>query len=741
MHSLWPLAALALCMAVPVKAAAPEPILPLHSSEASPREILRSRVAAAQKLYPQIDAGAVRSAAATLEQGHWTPTVAQALPFLLEQAAEDCETGHAAAALPLLRQMQPVVGADSSFIWVMALADVGTGDLADARVYFDEVLMRRPDLVSGYLERGLVAGELGSIPRMKADLAIAQSLDPRAAADFQRAHAAEIAACTASTQTAAKLLDDLFNKAMTGADVQTLVPMAAELVKASNLDRKYPQERYQDNLRIRAAAIEADPKNAQPYADLATSIYWDAKKKYGEGSVVPIEWENDRITAMRLANEALAIDPRNVTALATKAWLFEQDNQNKDALDMADQGLKILPAYPRFTKLQSIILNASGLTAQQAAAQERSTKFYVINTPDWLVTFSRGPTDEELKKAKAFDAMSAANISDANRSELAAWEKFGETVEGMNDAAGYFQWIGQDDKAVALWKRVVEVDPENAEAMEALEQYAKDHNLPDEATDWQVRVENIYTTSADSLVQEAATQLKAGQTAAAGRSITRALAIDPASVAVFQSFARFTLTAKGAGDWLKVSHCGEALALAVGQTYGEDLRASATGPLPASRVQTFLAFLTDAHTIATRYDATAAQVYAADIAALNARVASARTGAEILADNTLRGPDFAAQGAARNQGRLALQQAHFENLRMLLADHELPAAARYGLAVGPRNGQWHEEITGAQLDLEYPIYLYLRSRVFHFELWHYFGPNTLEHYEAEARLNSAAGSR
>ena len=240
--------------------------------------MIHSRVAAARQLYPQLDAAALRAAAAALQEGHWTPTVAQSLPFLLERAAEDCEADHPAEALKLLRQMQPILGADTSFIWVEALANQATGDLGDARLEFDEVLLRRPDFVPAYLYRGLTAGQLGSIPRMKADMAIANSLDTQAAADFQRSCASELAACIASSRTAADLLGDFFKKADDGADVETLVPLAAELCKATYLQRRFPQERYQDNLRIRAAAIEADPKNARPYADLATYIYWEGKR-------------------------------------------------------------------------------------------------------------------------------------------------------------------------------------------------------------------------------------------------------------------------------------------------------------------------------------------------------------------------------------------------------------------------------------------------------------------------------
>ncbi len=82
---------------------------------------------------------------------------------------------------------------------------------------------------------------------------------------------------------------------------------------------------------------------------------------------------------------------------------------------------------------------------------------------------------------------------------------------------------------------------------------------------------------------------------------------------------------------------------------------------------------------------------------------------------------------------------HSSHLRVLLADNELAAAVRYIHANGARSGQWHE-ITGADLDMQYPIYLYLRSRIFHFQLWHYFGPATVEHYEAKAQLNAPAAA-
>jgi hypothetical protein len=228
-------------------AAAPLP-LALHSTDPAPRELVRGRAAAAAQLYPQIDDATVSADAAALAKGEWNMSVAHALPMLLEKAADECDSGQAGNAVVLLRQMQPVVGGDSGFLWVLGSADLATGDFGDARLAYDELLMRRPDLVAAYLGRALAAGHMGSIPRMQADLAIARSLDAKQSADFEQAHRAEIDACAAAApkETAEKLTAEMLEQATRGADTKALLPLAAALQEAVNLHRRVPREQYQD---------------------------------------------------------------------------------------------------------------------------------------------------------------------------------------------------------------------------------------------------------------------------------------------------------------------------------------------------------------------------------------------------------------------------------------------------------------------------------------------------------------
>ena len=320
----WPLTLVLVVLSM--GAAEPVP-LALHSAEPAPRELVRNRADVAMRLYNGLDAAAIDRAETMLARGQWDGAVAAALPVLMERAAEYTEAGSPEKALPLLRQMQTIWGDDTGYLWVEAMACMATGDAGDARLALDEVLMRRPDFVAGYLNRALAAGRLGSIPRMKADLAVAAALDAHAERDFEQAHRAEIDGdiSAASKQSVEDVTTQFLQAISSGASDAALLQLAEGVQQAVNLNRRDPQEKNQDGLRIRAAAIEADP-GAAPLGEMARYVYLESPSKYGEGNDTAIEWVNDRILAMNFANRALRIDGQNIAALATKAWLLEEDN-------------------------------------------------------------------------------------------------------------------------------------------------------------------------------------------------------------------------------------------------------------------------------------------------------------------------------------------------------------------------------------------------------------------------------
>lgn len=728
-----------LCLFTATSAIAAPVQLPLllHSNQPTPRDLVRSHAAEAEKLYPQLSESAVRSAESALRHGRWDNTVAQALPIILERAAKSAESGAAAAEKirPILWQMQPIYGDDLGFLWVDATANAAVGDFGDARLDYDEILLHRPDLVEIYLDRAAVCGAMGSIPRMQADIAVAKSLDPKAADEFEKAHQQQIDKWSADVpkDDVNTITQNLRTTAENGTDVTALIPIADELHRAVNLHRRVPQEQYQDELRLHAAAVEANPNDPQALAEMATYIYSESMHKYGEGNINTKEWENDKIIAMQYANQALSLDPKNISAISTKGWLLEQDNQEKDALNLAQAGLQIYPGYPRLASLKDILLNVSAIRANNAAAQQRSVKSGTIFTPDYIITWSRGPTEAELEKAKEFDAMSSGNISDANRSLFDAWRNYGNSLMEMNVAARYYDYIGQDDQAIKLWQRIVQLDPNNGEAMESLEDYCHDHQDETDALQWQLRVENLYDTSANALVTQATQQLINNDFDAGAKTLEVALQYDPTNALVWGLLSRVAMKQGGADPWWKVARCGEAVETIREKIAGIDVSPDAKNPVAANRATGMLNIWKGELGVAQHTnDSENQQRYDRLVNSLTARIVNV----------TANVPSEALTSSDMNQRQRAQQmmqivnQANLERMRVLLANNEFDAAARFAMGTGPRSGPWHQELYGDSVNVEFPLYQYLAQRVYPYQLWHYFGPGTVETYQGYAQGHS-----
>ena len=691
---------------VPYLAAPPAgtPLM-LNTDLPSWRDLIKRRAAVAEKLWPQ----AAKNGTLLCVQ--------------LEQAAEDLDANRPADALPALTATYPEWIRDVPMLNLAAWVRLGTNDPLDARGDFDRILMARPDLVPAYLGRALACAKLGAIPRMKADLAIAKTLDAQQADAFISAHQQDFDAAEAHqpNQSAVQLCGQFFKAAAGGADAQALLPIALQIYRATNAVRRLPPEWYQDGLRLRSAVIETNPNDPQAWANLATYLYLEGPEKYGRGHTDGLEWVNDRLLSMRFCDEALSLDPHNITAMATKAWLFEQDNQERDALNLAEEGLDLQPGYPRFAKLQSILLTVSSIRATNEAARQRAPKTWSVITPDWIITFTRPPTQQELAAARQFDSMSAANMSQANQGEFQAWQQYQNSIGEMDVAADYYDYVGQSDKAMALWNQILKLDPNDETALIDLDDYYQAHQMTDQEFETRLRLDNIFGTTVQPITDKATNEIAAHDYDAANHDLARALDIDPTDTLTYALLGRVALATRGESTWWAFAHCGEAVAMAGAELAGVDFSPNATAPISVNQANGILNIWNGELSVATHDGMTAeATKYRTLIANLQHRIIPVPTPPPSY--------DYAAVELA--------QQHSAEHLEVLIKDNEMDAAAKCILSGVSGEGVWHGDISGPIMDVEYPLYLYLRPRLYHFQLWHYFGPGTLQRYDAYAQSHT-----
>jgi tetratricopeptide (TPR) repeat protein len=647
--------------------------------------------------------------------------IPDALPVDAESAAKLLDSGHAADALPLLRAMWPAYHNDDAYLAIKAAAELATGDPVAARAQYDIVLMHRPDLVDAYLGRGLAAAKVGCPARLKADLAIAQSLDPARAKAFSDQHAGEIAQAQAQAVDAdpGQLAEQFIQSAISGADQPALIAQAVKIHKALNFRGRVAEEIYQDGLRARLAVVADNFNDAAGWADLATYLYSESSRKFGAVQRNEADIQCDWLLAMRYADQALRDDPHNIVAIADKAWLLEQDRQETDSLDLAKQGLALMPGYPRLAELQATLLEVSAIRAGNQAGIERAPKSWTVVSPDWITTYTRGPNAQELAAARQFDAMSAANVSQGNRGLYEAWRSYSDSISEMNVAARYYYWIGNDDQAIALWNRVLSIDPNEEAALQSLAEYNEDKHQDDQAAEFHFRRDNLFENSAKALTEQATRQLVAQDLDGASATLKRALAANPTDALVYALLARIAIARNGPSGYWPYAHCGEALEEAAANLHGTSLL-SGSDPLAPDVAAGMKGILNGEIKVAQHDQLT-------DLAE-RARQLLAQINHRVIARNSRQGP---LANAATLNGCL------ISHLHILTADNEMETAARLLVQPDSDTGPGHSESYGPVVDAEYPVYVYLRGRRYHFQLWHYFGPGTLETFESYFDRNGA----
>jgi tetratricopeptide (TPR) repeat protein len=111
-------------------------------------------------------------------------------------------------------------------------------------------------------------------------------------------------------------------------------------------------------------AIQRDPKWVQPLSSLA--LLMQSTDRTAEASA--------------LNRQVLELDPNNVIALNNLAWvLCEEDGRCKDALELADRGLKVAPDYADLLDTRGVALYHLGELEKAAADFARCVELYPAN--------------------------------------------------------------------------------------------------------------------------------------------------------------------------------------------------------------------------------------------------------------------------------------------------------------------------------------------------------------------------
>jgi tetratricopeptide (TPR) repeat protein len=377
--------------------------------------------------------------------------------ILLEQAANLSRQGKHAESLAILQRIEPRFGNDPLWLYVKSGDDLALGRWADARAEYSRTLAARPDRAAAYLGRALAAAHLGRTRQVAVDRQMAGQLDPPLSRRFEDQHGREIAALLAAVprQPADYLAGRLIDDARQKAPWPKLVQDGRLVVLAVDARRKWADEQDgEGRLRFEELAA-ADPGDAQRWADLATYVYrqtgvptvWNGPDNPSRPLRIEgwQQFSDQCALAEQFADKALSIDPRNIRAIATKAWLLHAREDNAAAGTLADRGLRLAPFYPPLEQLK-------GLLAPQGSAAEWLRAPKVLAGRGWWTVENLTPA--ELAQARAYQQGSEQSMIQASRQAKAAYGKYAQALQASVLQGDYYDWLGDTVSWFSVkWKR------------------------------------------------------------------------------------------------------------------------------------------------------------------------------------------------------------------------------------------------------------------------------------------------
>ena len=299
------------------------------------------------------------------------------------------------------------------------------------------------------------------------------------------------------------MLTQLFESANKGAAVQDLQTQAIALVKAEDGSRLRADERYQLQLAGLRKAAAAAPQNAAPLADLGEFLYNGATMILSESveprsapkPYRPLTKEGQKrelAEAEQVLDKALGLDANNLKAMAFKPACLMERSQWGDAETLLRRAIQVGPHDANALEFFARVMDHAGGVAAAAAANLRSVKTW----SDALYTYTRSPTQAELREADQLDAKAKQCWAEAkNALQLAA-----EAARGTARGALFQAMLAQRDNDVPAVRTALEsavkLDPGFVRAWQELIQVYDRLNLTNEAYQARFTAANLVQTTA-----------------------------------------------------------------------------------------------------------------------------------------------------------------------------------------------------------------------------------------------------
>lgn len=418
------------------------------------------------------------------------------------------------------------------------------GRPVSARKEFTIALTFKTDLSDAYLGRATAAARMGDEQRMAADLDIYKKLGGWFATRSARSAVESELSTHAVRGSADKYVNELQDAAASGKPLEHLVAIATSVHRAKGPQRLRYDELYQDRLRILDDAVRENPKNPDKLVDLATYFIEEAEvrgeKVEPRRALEPYRFQVSRKQELqrgiRIAEQALAMNPKHVGAMMQKAIALTGLGELNQADQLADQALNVSGSNPDalslYAKFRAMRANQMSNEAWNLR-QERCTSSTSENrrsdgiTEVVKKTSCIQPSQADLQRADQLDAAAA----EFRRRARAAMEKAISvtkgTAEGLLLQADLALWDGKTDQAQGAFEQAVKLNPKSLVAQQRLVQhYARTGQLQ-QAEEQQLIFANLFQTTAAPLLRLTWRNTEKAVWQAGKGSLARATRTDP----------------------------------------------------------------------------------------------------------------------------------------------------------------------------------------------------------------------
>ena len=395
----------------------------------------------------------------------------------------------------------PEMSLASGDIWLKA------GRPATARWEYTIAATYKTDLAAAYVGRSEAAAMMGDARTARADLKSAKQYG----GSLPSGLAERVDKLLGENHVDAKpvdLLAELDREALAGKSVEALASLASRLQRSAAEQRVRYDELYQETIRGYEDSIRADDSAIAPRVELAQYLNDEADLR-GEQveprrGLKPFRYQYspamELSRAMHSVDQALKLDPKNVPAMVTKAYVLGSLHRDGEAEDLIDRAAKIAgPDDAKAMRLLALyrkrqvsrMLTAAG--ALRSPRFESTTDYEHRSDGGWRTTRTTryDPTAADLARADQLERQARALIQETRQLMQDAIKGSRGTLDGLLLEASYEDWFGTREQARKLLELAVKDNPQSLKAHEALIEYQHklgqhDAAIRQEAVSWQL---------------------------------------------------------------------------------------------------------------------------------------------------------------------------------------------------------------------------------------------------------------